>query len=433
MELLLIILAIYFINLFFGLKLLFYTNINLANSLYTLILITIFPFLTPFIYLFTIADEYFRKQLIKKRKIDYENIPNIQEKSITDKNKIFFFTNGEQLFTDMLNEIENAKHFIHISFFTFNTDNIGKQFIKKLEAKLRENVEVVILYDKLGSYTQRKKYFQNYKKLGGKLIPFIKSYFNYRNHRKYLIIDNKIAYLGGFNIGDKYLGRDKKLGLWIDSQIKIIGQAVNEIEKRFLADYMYSAKKIVNYQKYLIAHEFTGNKQIEITSSGVDISQLNLIENKIIQYIYNAKQYIYIQTPYLILNDSFIKALIYAKKKNVDIKIMLPNKNDHLFVLQASKAYAAQLLNYGIEIYLFNKNAFLHSKVFVSDDYYVSIGTTNLDIRSFKYSLETNAFIYDKAFAEHIKTIFLKQTTYCTKLKKVKNYYILCKLLSSIL
>src|SRR5690606_34068987 len=129
-----------------------------------------FPFFTPFIFLFTIIDDHFRKQLIKKRKIDYENIPKLQEKSLTKNNDLTFFTNGEKLFTDMLKEIENAKHFIHLSFFTFNTDNIGKQFIKKLEAKLRENVEVVILYDRLGSFQQRKKYFQNFKKLGGKII-----------------------------------------------------------------------------------------------------------------------------------------------------------------------------------------------------------------------------------------------------------------------
>lgn len=447
MNLFTLMLAIYFLNFFFGLKLLLHPNINLSNNIFTLILIIIFPFLTPIIYLFVFFDEQARKHFLKKQSLDINNIPNLNDKTLTQHNELTFFTNGEELFEDIFEEIKNAKHYIHISFFTFSTDRIGKLFIKKLEEKLKENVEVIIMYDPLGSYSQRKKYFNNYKKLGGKLIPFVKfkikyPNLNYRNHRKYIIIDNKIAYLGGFNISDKYLGRNKKLGLWIDSEIKILGSAVSNIEKRFLADLMYCKKEKVNISKYLIEHEFTGNKQIEIISSGADISQINHIENKIIQYIYNAEKYIYIQTPYLILNDNFIKALKYAESKGVDIKIMLPNKNDHPFVLQATKAYAALFVDSNIKIYLFNKNAFLHSKVFVCDDHYVSIGTTNLDIRSFKFSLETNAFITDKSFAQLVKEVFIKQTTYCTLYTKtqiekqnifIKIYFNACKLLSNIL
>lgn len=440
MDYLYFIMALYFINFFFGLKLLLNNNLNFANMFYTLILIIILPIFTPLIFLFTYLDERIRKKFIKKRTYDISNIPQLKEQETTQHNSLELFTNGELLFENIFEEIEHAQHFIHISFFTFNTDKIGKLFISKLEQKLKQNVNVMILYDPLGSYTMRKKHFKNFLKLGGELVSFVnfKNHFlnlNYRNHRKVLIIDNKICYIGGFNIGDKYLGRNKKLGLWIDSELKITGRAVNTIEKRFLADYMYCTRKKIDINQFLLEHQFDDHKQVEIITSGVDINDLNLIENKLIHLIYNAEKYIYLQTPYLILNDCIIKALKYAANKGVEIKIMLPNKNDHPFVLQATKAYASLLTDKNITIYLFNKNAFLHSKVFISDDHYSSVGTTNLDIRSFKYSLEINAFINDITFAEYLKKIYLKQITYCTVYTNKKNKLSesLCKLLSTIL
>ncbi len=441
------IIAIYFINIFLAFKILFTSQLNLDNLNYTFILLIIFPFLTPLIYLFISLDERVRKELIKKQKIDEANIPNLNTKSISQHNDLELFCNGDLLFKDMFAEIKNAEHFIHLDFFTFNTDKFGKLMISKLEEKLKENVEVKILYDPLGSYTMKQKYFKNFRKLGGELIPFIKVKkgilnINYRNHRKIMIIDNKISYIGGFNIADKYLSRDKKLGLWVDSHLKITGSATETLEKRFLADYMYAANKKIDINTYLLNHQFTGNKQVEIISSGVDISKINQIENKMLELIYHAEKYIYLQTPYLILNESFIKALIYAANKGVDVRIMLPHKNDHPFVFQATIAYASLLVKENIKIYLFDKKAFLHSKTFICDDHYSSVGTVNLDIRSFKYSLEMNVFINNKDFAQLLKETFHKQLVYCTEytIKKVQTKKVwtkvsedMCKLLSTIL
>lgn len=442
-----LLLAIYFINFFFGLKILLKYNLNLSNLTYTFIAIILFPFLTPFIYLFSFFDEQIRLQLLKKREIDEVNVPSLKQITVTQHNELRVFNNGDLLFDDIFEEIKKAKHYIHISFFTVNTDQIGKTVIKKLEEKLKEGIDVKILYDPMGSYKIKKKYFKNFIRLGGEIIPFVKMKkkflnINYRNHRKIIIIDNQIAYIGGFNIGDKYLGRKKKLGLWIDSQLKIIGNAAETIEKRFLADYIYSTKEKIAIEKYLIPQKFDGHKQVEIITSGADVDNLNYIENKFLEYIYRANNYIYIQTPYLILNDGMIRALKYAATKGVEIKIMIPNKNDHPFVLQATKAYASHLVDDQIKIYLFNKNAFLHSKVFICDDHYTSVGTSNFDIRSFKYDLEINTFINNTDFAKYIKDIFNKQLTYCTEYTKEmvqkKSFFTnltedICKLLSSIL
>lgn len=412
---------------------------------YLLITLIIFPFFIPIVYLIDYFDEINKESLVKKRVIDENIIPDVNSKTSFFNNNVSIFIRGDDLFNDIFEEIKNAKNFIHIGFFTFNTDNIGRTFIKKLEEKLTDGVEVVVLYDSIGSYNMKKKLFKRFTELGGQLVPFKKLKFinlNHRYHRKTIIIDNKVSYIGGYNIGDKYLGRNKKLGVWVDCELKIIGDATSQIEKRFLVDYMYSSKKILKIHQYLVRQKYIGKKQIEIISSGADIENINSIENKILEYIYKAKNYIYIQTPYLILNDTMIYALKYAASNGVIIKIMLPNKTDHPFILKATKAYAANLIQENINIYLFNKSSFLHSKVFICDDYYLSIGTTNFDIRSFKYNLEINSFIYDNDLAIYTKELFDKQLNYCTMYTKeminnrttaTKISESLCKLLSTIL
>ncbi|HEY8364928.1 MAG TPA: hypothetical protein VIK84_05085, partial [Haloplasmataceae bacterium] len=163
METTYILLAFYFLNLFLGLKYLLSNNLNLANNIYTLILVLIFPFFTPIIYLFIFFDEQYRRRLVKKRTIDLLNLPDVNERLFSEHNDIQLFTNGKILFEDIFQEIKLAKNFIHISFFTINTDKIGKLMIKKLEEKLMENVEVKIMYDPLGSFIMKKKYWQHFK------------------------------------------------------------------------------------------------------------------------------------------------------------------------------------------------------------------------------------------------------------------------------
>lgn len=421
-----ILIAIYFINFFFGLSLLLKEDVNLLNLIYILILIIMFPFLTPFIYFFHYNDTIIRKKIYKKRLRDDEFLTTINNNPIYEHNELTVFENGKNFLDDLFLEIDNAKKYIHMSIYTFNTDNIGKQLIKKFEKKLKENIEVKILYDKIGSLKLNKKYLKKFEELGGEIKQMLPLYFkpfflnlNYRNHRKVIIIDNKISYIGGFNIGDKYLSRDDKMGIWVDSELKITGDATCEIEKCFLCDYVYASKNMVDFNKYLIKYKYTNiTKNIQILSSGADKGVINDIESKFINIIYNAKDYIYIQTPYLILNDCLIHALKHASKRGVKIKIMIPNKKDHPFVLSATKAYAGALIDEFINIYLFNKNAFLHSKVFICDDLYVSIGTSNFDIRSFKYNLEINPFIYDREFAILVKNIFIKQLHNCKEYTK---------------
>lgn len=426
-----IILTIYLINFFFGLRLLLYKRIN-SSLYYHLVLLTLLiPVLTPLFYILNVLDDYTQRKLIKKRKIDLENLPTLSNSKTTSRNDLQFFTNGKKFFDDMFMELNEAKNYIHISFFALNTDEIGKEFFNQLTKCLQRGVQVIILYDQLGSIKIKKKYLNEFRKHGGKLVPFLKIFtgINYRNHRKVMVIDNKIAYLTGFNIGDKYLGKNQKLGIWVDSALKITGNAVEIIEKRFLADLMYALKRKVEVDKYLIKQKFLGSKIVEVISSGVDISDIDLIENKVLEELYQANERVYLQTPYLILNDRFLNALLYLKHKGIDIKVMIPSKNDHPLVYQATLAYASILVSNDIEVYLFSNQAFLHSKVVIIDNHAL-ISTHNLDIRSFIYSLEIGTLVIDKDFTDYLTKVFLKQVTYCKQLTKemVQTYPVWTKL-----
>lgn len=438
-----IIMVIYFLNFFFGLSILLQKRINSGLYHYLVLLALILPILTPLLYLVNVFDDITKRKLMKKRKIDLENVPELNYDKTTSRNDVQYFTNGKKLFNDMFMEINEAKHYVHINTFAFNTDEIGKEFLNCLIKCLERGVEVIIICDKLGSLNMKKKYVKEYLTKGGKLVPLLSLLpgINYRNHRKVMIIDNKIAYLGGFNIGDKYLGKKKKLGKWVDSHIKIIGNAVEEIEKRFLADLMYAQKQQINVSNYLINHNFPGNQMIEIVTSGIDTTDFDLIENKVLEEIYQAKEKVYLQTPYLILNDNMLNALLYAKNKGIDVKVMIPSKNDHPFVYQATLAYASLLVNHGIDVFLFSNEAFLHAKVVIID-HHTLISTHNLDVRSFIYSLEIGALVLDKDFTDYLTKVFLKQITYCKQLTKemVQTYPVwtklklaLCRLLSHYL
>jgi cardiolipin synthase len=389
---------------------------------YVLIACILFPFLTPLIFLITANDDGIRKILNKKHGKDLELIKDINDTSFYKKNQIDMFTNGKIFFDDLFKEIENAKDFIHLNFFIFNTNNIGKKLIKLLETKLKQNVEVKVLYDRLGSLGLKKKDFNEYKKLGGELYQFTPLYYkpfflniNYRNHRKIVIIDNKVSYIGGFNVSDEYLSRDEKMGLWVDCNLKIIGDATNEINKRFLCDFCYAAQRKIAVNKYLTKEAFSGNKKLNIISSGADINKINTIESQFIKLVYNAKDYIYFQTPYFVLSDAFMHALKDASQRNVKIKIMIPSRKDHIFVKSANKAYTGSLIDQNTEVYFFPKDGFLHSKVFICDDFVASIGTCNFDIRSFKYSLEINPFVYDQEITLKAKDMFLRHLEYCSQ------------------
>ncbi len=351
----------------------------------------------------------------------------------TTNNEVKIYTNGEDKFKDLFNDIREAKSFIHIEYYIFRYDELGKSLIKELREKVKDGVEVRFVIDGMGSKKITKKIIREIESYGIKIsvffpgvLPHINMRINYRNHRKIVVIDGKIGYVGGFNVGDEYLGKDKKFGYWRDTHIKFKGSAVKDLNLRFLADWRYATKEDVDLTQVLeVSDESIGepNTGMQIVSSGPNLSDRCEIKLAYLKMIQKAKSYLYIQSPYLIIDKTVSDSLKLAAASGVDVKIMIPGKGDHPFVYWANLFNAGELLEYGIKIYHYDKTAFLHAKTVVIDDEICSIGTANMDIRSYELNFEVNAFIYSKGISKKQKAEFEKDMLKCEELtlEKYKN------------
>lgn len=342
----------------------------------------------------------------------------------TESNYVKTYTNGEDKFRDLFNDIRLAKNFIHIEYYIFRFDDLGEALIDELKIKVSEGVEVRLLVDGMGSKNLKKKQIRLIESFGIKfsvffpgVLPHINTRINFRNHRKIVVIDGHIGYVGGFNVGNEYINGGKQFDFWRDTHIKIEGEAVKELNKRFLLDWDYAAEEsIADMQMYFPKTEFDGDIGIQIVSSGPDHMD-EYVKNGYVKIINNARRYVYIQTPYLVLDQSMLEALKIAALSGVDVRIMVPGVPDHFFMEWMLSANVGILLNYGIKIYRYS-NGFIHSKTIVADGEVCSIGTANLDIRSFKLNFEVNAFIYNKNFSKEQENIFLNDQKNCREITK---------------
>ncbi len=331
----------------------------------------------------------------------------------TDNNAIDIFIEGDDKFDALLRDIEAAEHHIHLVYYIVRDDELGRRLVKALAAKAAAGVEVKFLYDHIGSLALTRKFFQELLDAGGQeaaffpsRIPYLNLKINYRNHRKLVIVDGKIGYIGGFNIGDEYLGLNEHFGEWRDTHLRVRGNAVLQMQAQFMMDWNLAvAGKIqVNERYFPILSEETGSIGMQLVASGPD-SEYQQIKNGYIKMIYAAKKTICMQTPYFVPDESLMTALKIAALSGVDVRIMLPSKPDHFFVYWATHSYLGELLSNGVKCYLYEKG-FLHAKTLIVDGKVASVGTANLDIRSFKLNFEMNAFIYDTQTAERLQRIF---------------------------
>lgn len=328
-------------------------------------------------------------------------------------NDVKTYINGEDKFRDLFNDIELAKSFIHIEYYIFRYDDLGKKLIELLNKKAKDGVEVRLLIDGMGSKLINKRIIREIQSYGIKIsvffpgiLPHINTRINYRNHRKIVVIDGKIGYVGGFNVGNEYINKGKQFKFWRDTHIRIKGEAVNELNNRFILDWDYaSGENLGNMSMYFPIPEGVGDVGIQIVSSGPDHME-EYIKNSYMKIINNAKNYVYIQTPYLVPDSSMIEALKISALSGVDVRIIVPDKPDHFFMEWMLSANIGLLIEYGIKIYRYG-NGFIHSKTIVADGEVCSIGTANLDIRSFKLNFEVNAFIYDEKVSKEQENIFL--------------------------
>ena len=342
-------------------------------------------------------------------------LANSNNAHFTADNDVDIYPESNMFFNSLLEELKKAEEYINIQFYIFKDDRIGKEIIEILKEKAQSGVEVRLLYDAVGGRNLSKKAVKEMKEAGVQVANFFPSFLNiinfninFRNHRKIVVIDGKVGFVGGFNVGDEYLGRDPKFGEWRDTHIKLTGSCVIDLSMRFLLDWRYTTKENLDLAKYFTKKrkKSTGNVGIQIVSSGPDITELDEIKYGYMKMIQKARDYVYIQSPYLILDKTLMETLKVACLSGVDVRIMIPSKPDHPFVYWASYSYAGELLDYGAKIYTYGEDAFLHAKTIVYDDSVASIGTANMDIRSFELNFEVNAFIYSEEKAREQRMIF---------------------------
>lgn len=346
---------------------------------------------------------------------------------LTDDNQVRFFVDGKEKFKALVEDLEKAQHSIHIQYYIIRNDEVLQAVLEVLKRKVKEGVEVRILYDGMGGGRFiRKSVWKSIQAMGIQTAEFFPAIFgslqmrvNYRNHRKIVVIDGKTGYVGGFNMAREYLGLDKKFGYWRDTHMRIEGSAVDSLQVRFILDWNFAARnKTLAFESYLSAPEpeHKGSCPIQIVTSGPDSLEQS-IRNTYLRLIHKAKHSIYIQTPYFIPDESIMSALSIAVHSGVEVNIMIPCKPDHPFVYWATYSYVGELVLQGANCYTY-EDGFLHAKGIVADEKVLCYGTANMDIRSFSLNFEVNAILYDEKKAKEMIGYFEEDLRHAKRITK---------------
>ena len=341
-------------------------------------------------------------------------------------NKLDLFLTGEEFFKHMFDDLRNAKKFIHAEYYIIRDDKLSNEFMDILIQKSKEGLEVKLMVDAVGFSKGLRKRIGELKKAGGEFELFHKTVTvflspkkNNRNHRKLMVIDGTIGYVSGFNIGEEYLGTGDE-GKWRDTGLRTEGQSVIAINLRFFMDWGYATGRHLDLseerdEKYFSIDEsaYYGNDIMQLVSGGPDTKN-NPVEMQYLKIISTAKKTLYIHTPYLVPSDNVMKSLILSASSGVDVRVIMPDRPDHLFVYWISILNAEELMKNGVRIYRY-KGGFVHSKTLVADEEYCSIGSANLDQRSMTLNFETNAMVYSQQIGKAMHDAFLKDLEHCAE------------------
>lgn len=355
-----------------------------------------------------------KSELVRSKEHLIKLMLNNEKAVLTESNNVNLLINGSRAFPAMMEAIQGAQEFVHLEFYRFDIDETGNSFRFALMEKAREGVEVRIIMDDVGSWNFKSKHIKEMRSAGVKIFPFMPVTFpwitnklNYRNHRKILVVDGIFGFMGGLNIADKYKYGLADLGPWRDTHIEIRGGAVAAMNAVFLTDwYFVSGEVLTGIPKYFRQEKVKGDTWIQIASSGPD-SDWATIMQVYFSAIATARKCIYLSTPYFSPNESILTALKTAALSGVDVRLILPEKSDSVIGNWNSKSYIEELLETGVRIYLYS-TGFNHSKYILVDNVFVSIGSVNVDMRSFDLNFEITALIYDENFAEMLHASFIE-------------------------
>ncbi len=354
----------------------------------------------------------------------YKLLKNNQRAVLTFDNEVEILINGEMKFKKLLEDLEKAQNHIHLEYFVLFDDEVGSVIIDMLCTKAREGVQVRLIYDDVGSSISRgtrKKLSDN----GVQHFPFMPVLFsnstskvNYRDHRKIVVIDGHIGYVGGINLDKKYDNSLKNERYWRDTHLRLEGSAAGSLQAAFLLSWNFVSKQEVDIDERWFPKVEPKTEEpaaVQIAASGPDTDWANIME-AFFCAITSARKYIYITSPYFMPNAQILTALMTASRSGVDVRIIIPKVSDSWPAQYATDSYIEELEHSGVQMYRYKKG-FVHAKTLVIDDVFSSIGTANMDYRSFALNFEINALIYDKEVNKQMKRIFEKDLEECEEIE----------------
>ncbi|MFD2550636.1 cardiolipin synthase [Bizionia sediminis] len=422
-------------------------NINPTKTISYILVLVVFPFLGLLVYYF-FGQEYrknkifnrkniLNEQIVKKIGEDYtltaqqkqelnayldekiklvELLKNNKSTPVTLRNDVYIIKNAKEKFELLFTDLKQATNHIHLEYYILKDDTIGTELINILCQKAKEGVKVRLSFDDVGSsisaktknkMTESGVHFFAFMPV---LFPRFTGKMNYRNHRKIAIIDGKIGYLGGINISDNYVNYEQSNRYWRDTHVRIKGEALKPLQIHFLMTWDFVSNASCNITEQLFPDtEIATKKAVQIAASGPDTDWANIMEAMFVA-INTAEKYIYITTPYFIPNDEIVTSLQIAAKSGVDVRLLIPKQSDSWTAKHATNSYIMRLLEAKVKVYRYTKG-FIHAKTMVVDDVFCTIGTANLDFRSFNINFEINALIYNKDTSKQLKALFLEDIT----------------------
>lgn len=337
-------------------------------------------------------------------------ILNLEQSPVFSGNKVSVYPGGKSKFCSLFEDIDCAESHIHIFYYAIGDDHIGNEFKEKIINKVNQGVKVRLLYDGLGCNKTNRKYFKQMLEAGVEVRTFLPLSFprflrsvNYRNHKKIVIIDGRIAYTGGINVKDEYIN-GLPWGIWNDIHFKVEGSGASGLQSVFLADWYYASGEYLSSSEYYPTAEVFGEIPIQIVNAEPLGMHSNIME-AMFTAISRAKRYVYIETPYFIPTEGLLVSIQTVAMSGIDVRLVMPKKSDNAFVQYASNSYVEKLLRNKVRVYQYLKG-FTHSKLIVIDDELVVAGSANMDIRSLELLFETNLFIYDKEVSKTVKSIY---------------------------
>ena len=350
------------------------------------------------------------------------------------------FTTGADKFEALLNDIEAAQDYIHVQYFIIEHDETGKRFVDALARKAQEGVQVRVLYDYVGSFYVKPKMLKKMREAGIEVHPFLKVTLanvafriNWRNHRKIVVIDGRVGYIGGMNIADRYVTGDKKWNAWRDTHLRITGESIAALQSSFALDWNFTTRRLLTSPTFHYSEPPANDDNlIQMVSSG-PTNRWNNISLVFFKAITLAKNSIFIQTPYFLPSDALLKALQSAALSGVDVRLMVPRHPDSAMLRLATGSYLKEIMLSGVKVYFYEPTV-LHAKVVIVDDEFVTTGSTNFDFRSFEHNFEFNALVYSKKLNKQMKAVFEDDMQQCTRLSigKWKQRPLMQKALESV-